>query len=99
MFSTDMAYGDFEDLTRRRASDRILRDKAFNIAKNPKYCGYQHGLASMYKETYGEAATLANKSAIKNEDMSKKELVKKLHSYCKNYWECWSFWYAIDKQI
>ena len=71
-----MAYGDFEDLTRRRASDRILRDKAFNIAKNPKYCGYQHGLASMYKETYGEAATLANKSAIKNEDMSKKELVK-----------------------
>ena len=42
-----MAYGDFKDLARRRASDKVLRDKAFNIAKNPKYDGYQRGLASM----------------------------------------------------
>ena len=42
-----MAYGDFTDLKRRIASDKILRDKAFNIAKNPKYDGYQRGLASM----------------------------------------------------
>ena len=42
-----MAYGDFKDLTRRTASDKILRDKAFNIAKNPKYDEYQKGLASM----------------------------------------------------
>ena len=42
-----MAYGDFKDLTRRIASDKILRYKAFNIAKNPKYDGYQRGLASM----------------------------------------------------
>ena len=48
MFSTcDMAYGDFEDLGRRTASDKILRDKAFYIAKNPQYDGYQRGLASM----------------------------------------------------
>ena len=32
---------------KRTASDKILRDKAFNIAKNPKYDGYQRGLASM----------------------------------------------------
>ena len=32
-----MTYGDFKDLKRRTASDKILRDKAFNIAKNPKY--------------------------------------------------------------
>ena len=32
-----MAYGDFKDLTRKTSSDKILRDKAFNIAKNPKY--------------------------------------------------------------
>ena len=83
-----MAYGDFEDLTRRRTSDKILRDKAFNIAKKPKYCGYQHALALMYKETYGKVPTLANRSAIKNENMSKEELVKKLHSYCKNNWGC-----------
>ena len=42
-----MVYGDFKDLTRRTASDKVLRDKAFNIAKNPKYDGYQRGLASM----------------------------------------------------
>ena len=35
-----MAYGNFKDLTRRAASDKILRDKAFNIAKNTKYEGY-----------------------------------------------------------
>ena len=42
-----MAYGDFKDIARRTASDNILRDKAFNIAKNPKYDGYQRGLVSM----------------------------------------------------
>ena len=46
-FQHDMAYGDFKDLKRRTASDNILRDKAFNIAKNPEYDGYQRGLASM----------------------------------------------------
>ena len=46
-FQHDMAYGDFKDLKRRTASDKILRGKAFNIAKNPKYDGYQTGLASM----------------------------------------------------
>ena len=40
-----MAYKDFKDLTRRTTSDEILRDKAFNIAKNLKYDGYQRGLA------------------------------------------------------
>ena len=42
-----MAYGDFKDLKRRTLSDKVLRDKAFNVAKNPKYDGYQRGLASM----------------------------------------------------
>ena len=36
-----MAYGDFKDLTRRIASDKILRDEEFSIAKNPNYDGYQ----------------------------------------------------------
>ena len=39
----DMAYGDFKDLTRRTAAEKVLRYKTFNIAKNPKYDGYQHG--------------------------------------------------------
>ena len=42
-----MAYGDFKDLKTRTASDKNLRDKASNIAKNPKHDGYQRGLASM----------------------------------------------------
>ena len=42
-----MAYGDFKDIARRAASDKVLRDKAFNIVKNPKYDGYQRGLGSM----------------------------------------------------
>ena len=46
-FQNDMAYGDFKDLTRKTASDKILRDNVFNIAKNPKYDGYHHGLASV----------------------------------------------------
>ena len=38
-----MAYGDFKDIVRRTAADKGLRDKAFNIAKDPKYDGYQRG--------------------------------------------------------
>ena len=46
-FKHNMAYGDFKDLKRRNVSDKVLKDKAFNIAKSPKYDGYQRGLASM----------------------------------------------------
>ena len=42
-----MAYGGFKDLKRRTFSAKVLRDKAFNIAKNPKYDRCQRGLASM----------------------------------------------------
>ena len=42
-----MAYRDFKDLKRRTVSDKILRNKASNIAKNHKYDGYQKGLASI----------------------------------------------------
>ena len=41
-----MAYGDFKDLTIRKAFDKILHDVAFNIAKNSKYDRYHKGLAS-----------------------------------------------------
>ena len=39
-FQHDMVHGDFKDLTKRTAADNILRDKAFNIAKDSKYDGY-----------------------------------------------------------
>ena len=46
-FQRDMAYGDFKELAKRTTADKVLRDKAFNIAKDPKYDGYQTRLASM----------------------------------------------------
>ena len=42
-----MDYGFFKDLNGRTAADKVLRDKASNIAKDSKYDGYQGGLASM----------------------------------------------------
>ena len=48
-FQHDMAYRDFKDLKRRTFSDKGLKDKAFTIAKNPKYDGYQRRLLLVYK--------------------------------------------------
>ena len=69
-----MAYGDFKDIARRTASDKILRDKAFNIAKNPKYDGYQRGLASMVYKFFDKKISgplgrpLSSASLIVNND-------------------------------
>ena len=46
-FTHDAAYSDSKDLTKRTVVDKILKNKAFYIAKDPKYDGYQRGLASM----------------------------------------------------
>ena len=62
-----MVYGDFKDLSRRTASDKILRDKAFIITKNPKYDGHQRALASVIWKVFEEKAF---DSAVKNESMS-----------------------------
>ena len=42
-----MVYGAFKNLNRRTFAGKVLRDKAFNIAKDPRYDGYQRGLFSM----------------------------------------------------
>ena len=64
-----MAYGDFKDLKRRTAANNVLRDKAFNIAKRPKY------ITSMVykffdKKTKGSGVTLANTSIPQNEQFA-----------------------------
>ena len=46
-FQHDMAYVKYKDLTKRIQPDKVLKDKAFKIASNPKYDGYQRGLASI----------------------------------------------------
>ena len=62
-FQHNMVNGHFKDLKRRTFSDKILRDKAFNITKNPKYHGYQRGIASMvYKFFDKKSASLTDKS-------------------------------------
>ena len=70
-----MDYGDIKDVTRRKASDKILHDKAFNIAKNPKYDGHQRGLAPM---AYNFFDKKTSGSGIKNENISNKELSEEL---------------------
>ena len=47
-FQYYMAYGDFKGLPKRTTSDKVLLDKTFTIAKNPKYDGYQRGLNSFF---------------------------------------------------
>ena len=56
-FEHDMAYGDFKDLKRGTYSDKVLGDRAFNIAKNPKYGWYQRGLASMVYKFFDKKFT------------------------------------------
>ena len=46
-FQHDMAYGKSKELVKRTQSDKVLRDKEFKIASDPKYDCYQRGLASM----------------------------------------------------
>ena len=53
-FQHYMAYGDFKDLAKRTAADKVSRNKTFNIAKDPKYDGQQRGLASMVYKFFDE---------------------------------------------
>ena len=71
-FQHDMAYGDFKDIKRRTASDKILRDKAFNIAKNSKYDGYQRGLSCMVYKFFDKKST--GSSIVNNNNNIKQNL-------------------------
>ena len=63
-FQHDMAYGKYKDLERRTQSDKVLKDKAFEIANNPKYDGYQRELASMVFKFFDKKS---KGTGIKNE--------------------------------
>ena len=99
-FQHDMAYGKSKDLTKRTQSDKVLKDKAFKIASDPKYDGYQRGLASMVYKFFdkkssgsGVAASLANKSATEpnyqlanklHRQITRKIKRRKVYSYFKD---------------
>ena len=63
-FQHDMAYSKSKDLVKRTQSDKVLRDKAFKIASDPKYDGYQRGLASMVYKFFDK---MSKGSGITNE--------------------------------
>ena len=70
-----MAYKDFNDSARRTASDKKLRDKAFNIAKNPKFDEYQRDLASMVYKFFDKKTS---DRGIEMENMSDQQLAEEL---------------------
>ena len=73
-----MAYGDFKDLARRTASNKVIRDKAFNIVKNPKHDGYQRGLASMVYKFFVKKST-SGSGVTNNKIKQNMQLTKELH--------------------
>ena len=69
-FQHDSAYADHKDLINRTEADKVLRDKAYDIASNPKYDGYQRGLASMVYQFFDKKSTgsgIASFSILPNE--------------------------------
>ena len=83
-FQHDMAYSKSKDLVKRTQSDKVLEDKTFKIASDPKYDGYQRGLASMVYKFFDKKSALLNKSSgsvITNE--SYYQLANELHKPIK----------------
>ena len=60
------AYADHKDLINRTEADKVLRDKAYDIASNPKYDGYQRGLASMVYKFFDKKSTGSGFKKLKN---------------------------------
>ena len=94
-----MAYGDFKYIARRTASDKVLSNKAFNIAKNPKYDGYQRGIASMVYNFFDKkCASLSDKSVsgsgvANNEVKENLQLAEELHKpTIRNFFKKCLFW-------
>ena len=68
-----MAYGKSKDLVKRTQSDKVLRDKAFKIASDPKYDVYQRGLASMVYKFFNKKSS---RNGITNDNY---QLANELH--------------------
>ena len=71
-FQHDMAYGDFKQEEQLLI---VLRDKAFNIAENPKYDGYQSGLASMVYKLFDKKSKGSGTSSTKCSDLVHFQLI------------------------
>ena len=75
-FQHDMAFGDFKDLPRRRAADKVLSNKAFNATRNLGHDGYQCTLASIVSKCFDKKSS---GNGVKSEIMKNQELAEELH--------------------
>ena len=108
-FQHDMAYGDFKDLTKRTAADKVLRDKAFKIARDQKYDGYQRGLASMVYKFFDkksqESELASNKENIQLADEIHKAVIRKFKtrkvhsSFRDNIWGLYQLLSKFNKRF
>ena len=79
-FQHDMAYGKYKDLTKRTESDKFLRDKAFKIASNPEYDGYERRLTSMVYKFFDKKSAgcdIQSKSNQQLADELQKPIIRK----------------------
>ena len=72
----DSAYADHKDLINRTEADKVLRDKAYDTASNPKYDGYQRGLVSMFYKFFDKKSMGSGFKKLKN---SSSVLADELH--------------------
>ena len=80
-FAHDAAYSDSKNITKRTIADKILRDKAFNIAKDTKYDGYQRGLASMVYKFFDKKSAGSGAKHVNNTKLApqNQQLAEELH--------------------
>ena len=80
-FAHDAAYSDSKNITKRTIPDKILRDKAFNIAKDTKYDGYQRGLASMVYKFFDKKSAKSGAKHVNNTKLApqNQKLAEELH--------------------
>ena len=81
-FQNDSGYADHKDLINRTKADKVLRDKAYNIASNPENDGYQRGLASMVYKFFNKksmgSGIMKNSSLILADEIHK-PVIKKIN--------------------
>ena len=83
-FQHDSAYADHKDLINRTKADKVLKDRAYNIASNPEHDGYQRGIATMvykffYKKSVGSGVKKLNDSSSMLDDELQKPVIKKFN--------------------
>ena len=79
-FQHDSAYADHKDLINRTEADKVLRDKAYDIASNPEYDGYQRGLASMVYKFFDKKSTGTGFKKLKNTARNSSILADERHT-------------------